>query len=294
VSKPPKFEGKRGSAYVIWDIKFRSWSGVKGVSWTLNPNFDSKLPSVEGNVLDDTDPIQKAQGIARKQNAIAMDALVQCMSDTDDFHCILQSMHKDVNWPCGKAWKTWKHYQPKDTTSARDLSSALQNIKLKKNVNPIKILSDISAIEVRLKTINDGRNIVVVQGYTGEDYAQVIVIADDLAQIQSSRTSGVTALELCKDMKKGWQLAGHSDDNDEDDDDNNDRVGLETSMGAVKHKQSSIHKKKCFHCGKKGHRWSLCTDKKKKERSEKAGTATDASVKKTRPKCSHCGCSGHT
>jgi hypothetical protein len=184
VSKLLKFEGKRGSAYVIWDIKFKSWAGVKGVSWMLNPSFNNKLLGMEDKVMDDTDPIQKAQGIARKQNAITMDALVQCMSDTDDFHCILQSMHKDVNWPCGKAWKTWKHYQPKYTTSARDLSSALQNIKLKKNVNPIKILSDISAIEVRLKTINDGRNIVVVQGYTGEDYAQVIVIADEIAQIK--------------------------------------------------------------------------------------------------------------
>jgi hypothetical protein len=74
------------------------------------------------------------------------------------------------------------------------------------------------------------------------------------------------ALELCKAMKKVWRIAGHNDDDKEDDDDNNDSVGLETSLGAVKHKQSSIHKKKCFHCGKKGHRSSLCTDKKKKGR----------------------------
>ncbi len=31
VSKPPKFEGKKGSAYVVWSIKFQSWAGVKGV-----------------------------------------------------------------------------------------------------------------------------------------------------------------------------------------------------------------------------------------------------------------------
>jgi hypothetical protein len=58
-----------------------------------------------------------------------MDALVQSMSDTDNFHCILQNMNKDADWPGGKAWKTLKniqkHYKPKDSTSARDLMSAL-------------------------------------------------------------------------------------------------------------------------------------------------------------------------
>jgi hypothetical protein len=84
-----------------------------------------------------------------------MDALVQCMSDTDDFHCILQSMNEDANWPCKKAWKTWKiiqkHYQPKESSSTRYLSSAVQKIKWKKNTNPMKILSGISAVEVRFK-----------------------------------------------------------------------------------------------------------------------------------------------
>ena len=53
-----------------------------------------------------TDPTEKAQGIAIKQNAIAMDTIVQCMSKTDDFHCILQSMKEDADWPTRKAKKT--------------------------------------------------------------------------------------------------------------------------------------------------------------------------------------------
>jgi hypothetical protein len=57
------------------------------------------------------DPLQKAQGIARKQNAVAMDAMVHSMSDTDDFNCIIQSMNTDADWPGGKAWKTWKIIQ---------------------------------------------------------------------------------------------------------------------------------------------------------------------------------------
>ncbi len=65
VSKSPKFDGKRGSAYVIWNIKFRSWAGVKGIGRGLIPSFASKLPSKESNTLDDTDPTQKAQGIGK-------------------------------------------------------------------------------------------------------------------------------------------------------------------------------------------------------------------------------------
>jgi hypothetical protein len=45
VSKPPRFKGKQGSAYIVWSIKFASWAGVKGVRATLNPSFDSRLPA---------------------------------------------------------------------------------------------------------------------------------------------------------------------------------------------------------------------------------------------------------
>ncbi len=111
VYKPPKFEGKRGATFVIWDIKFRSWVEVRWNSEALIPSFDSKLPNKQYNVIDNTEPSQKAQaqGIARKQNAGAMDALVLSMSDTDNFHCILQSMKEDANWPSRKAWKTWRN-----------------------------------------------------------------------------------------------------------------------------------------------------------------------------------------
>jgi hypothetical protein len=76
VSKPPKFEGKQGSVYIVWSIKFWSWAGVKGVRATLNPGFESRLAAMEKAALDNTDPKQKAQGKAILQNAIAMDAMV--------------------------------------------------------------------------------------------------------------------------------------------------------------------------------------------------------------------------
>jgi hypothetical protein len=64
-------------------------------------------------------------------------------------------MQEDMDWPTGKAWKTWlsiqNHYQPTGTTASRDSTAALQKIKLKKDVNPMKIMSEISAVEVRFE-----------------------------------------------------------------------------------------------------------------------------------------------
>ncbi len=80
---------------------------------------------MEEAVLDDTDPTQKAHGKAIQQNAIAMAAMVQCMSNMDNFHCILQSMQEDMDWPTKKAWKTWlsiqNNYQTTDSIASRDL-----------------------------------------------------------------------------------------------------------------------------------------------------------------------------
>jgi hypothetical protein len=183
VSNPPKFEGKQGSAYVVWSIKFQSWAGVKGVRATLNPSFESKLPATEDAVLDDTDPVQKAQEKAILQNDIAMDAMVQCMSKMDKFHCVFLSMQEDaVCWATGKAWKTWQM----DTTASRDLTAALQKIKLKKDFNPMKILSQISAVEVKFKqSLSKEKKVEVFQGCAGDDYAQITVVTDGLSWIES-------------------------------------------------------------------------------------------------------------
>ncbi len=167
--------------YVVWSIKFRSLTEVKEIRATLATSFDSKLPAMEEAVLDDTNP----QGKAIQQKAIAMDAMVQCMSKTDDFHCILQSMQEDVDWPTRKAWKTWlsiqNHYQPTDSTSSRDLTMALQKIKSKKDANLMKILSEISAVELRFKqSLNKEKKIEVAQGCAGDKYAQIIVVTDGL------------------------------------------------------------------------------------------------------------------
>jgi hypothetical protein len=115
-----------------------------------------------------------------------MDAMIQCMIKTDNFHCILQSLQEDADWPTRKAWKAWlsnqNHYQPTDSTSSRDLTMALQKIKLKKDVNPMKILSEISAVEVRFKhSLIKEKKVEVVQGCVGDNYAQIIVIADRLS-----------------------------------------------------------------------------------------------------------------
>jgi hypothetical protein len=55
---------------------------------------------------------------------------------------------------------------------------------LKMNTNLMKILSNIAAVEVKFKkTLNEERKIEIMQGCTGEDYAQVIVVANSSSQV---------------------------------------------------------------------------------------------------------------
>ncbi len=153
---------------------------------TLNPSFDSKLPAMEDTVLDKTDPTEKAQAKALLQNAIAMDAMVQCVGKLDNFHRVLLSMKEDADWPTGKAWKTWQsiknHYQPTDTTASRDLTLALQKIKLRRDVAPMKIILQLSAVEVKFKqTLFIEKKVQIVQGCTTDNYAQIIVVTDKVS-----------------------------------------------------------------------------------------------------------------
>jgi hypothetical protein len=94
-------------------------------------------------------------------------------------------------------------------------------------------------------------------------------------------------------MRKAWPFKGCDNDNEEDDDVDNDSVGLETSLGTVKDKQSLVGKQKCFNCGKIGHRSVKSHQKKKKGQSKKAGAEADASIKKIKSNCSHCSKLGH-
>jgi hypothetical protein len=60
------------------------------------------------------------------------------------------------------------------------LNNGFKKIKLKKDVNSMKIISEISAVEVSFKqSLSKGKKVEVVQGCAGDNYAQIIVIADN-------------------------------------------------------------------------------------------------------------------
>jgi hypothetical protein len=117
----------------------------------------------------------------------------------------------------------------------KGLRMVLQKIKLKKDIILMKILAQISAVEVKFKeSLSKENKVEVVQGCAGDNYAQIIVATDGLSQIESNQNA--TALELCKAMRKAWCIKGHDNDNEEDNDVDNNSVGLETSLGTVKDK----------------------------------------------------------
>jgi hypothetical protein len=65
-------------------------------------------------------------------------------------------------------------------------------------------------------------------------------------------------------MRKTWRIKGHDKDNKEDNDVNIDSMGLKTSLGTVKDKQSMVGKQECFNCRKTRHRSAKCPHEKKK------------------------------
>ncbi len=59
---------------------------------------------------------------------------------------------------------------------------ALQKIKLKKDIDPMKILARISAVKVKFeKSLIEEKKVEVVQGCLGDDYAQIIVVTDKVS-----------------------------------------------------------------------------------------------------------------
>jgi hypothetical protein len=96
----------------------------------------------------------------------------------------------------GQASRITINYQPTDCTTSRHLTMALQKIKLKKDDNLMKIMSEISAVEMRFKqSLREEKKVEVVQGCAGDNYAQIIVMTDGLSRIELQWNA--TALELC-------------------------------------------------------------------------------------------------
>ncbi len=74
------------------------------------------------------------------------------------------------------------------------MTTALHKIKLKVNVNPIKILSQITAVEVNFnQSLSKEKKVEVVQVCVGDNCAQIIVVTNGLARIESKRNA--SALE---------------------------------------------------------------------------------------------------
>jgi hypothetical protein len=118
----------------------------------------------------------------------------------------------------------------------KGLNNDFAKIKMKKDINPLKILAQISAVDVKVKqSLRTEKKVEVVQRCTGDNYAQIIAVTEKVAGIESKQNT--IALELCKVMKQVWHIKGHDDDDKGDNDINNNSVGLEILLGTVKDKQ---------------------------------------------------------
>jgi hypothetical protein len=131
-----------------------------------------------------------------------------------------------------------------------------------------------------------------MQNCTGDDYAQVIVVADGFVQIMTGGAHNATALELCEATRKTWWIAGHSNNDKDNDGSDDDSKRLETLLVAVK-QTWSLNYKGCFNCNNKDHKSAYFPNKNEKGGLEKARAAHETSIKKSKSKCGHCGAPDH-
>ena len=104
--EPPKFNGKAGESFLIWEMKFKAYAQEKSLAAALQPSFDKMLLSKETDVLDDTIPAEKLQKEALVKNAKAINMMKSAFDQKKDMNKIMNEQRfAQIGWPTGKAYK---------------------------------------------------------------------------------------------------------------------------------------------------------------------------------------------
>lgn len=284
--KPPKLGSKNNEELSTWEMRFMPYAQEKGFSAALLPSFDSRLPSAETDVLDETKPNEKLQIDACDMNAKAMWALLQALTRYNNTNKIKAEQRRQAaTWPGGKAWKVWealqKEYLPNDVTTEAEMERALERVTLRKKDNPTKILDNIAMIECKFnKLVTDKKRRAIVMMAGSKDYTQVIGATNLLYKATKSRNA--TAEEICDEMKVVWRISGNDKTSHYDIAEEREQDESETALGNFKGK--------CSKCHQVGHKAKDYPKKKQAGRTEeKAGASVEAKASK----CHHCGKLGH-
>ena len=240
------------------------------------------LPERDDTSLDNTNPEQVLQKIAKYKNDSAMTNLTMAFTSEKTMGFIYKSM--TVEWPGGTAFKVvealMKKYKPQDTITRLELHQKLNKVSMKKGQDPSAIFEQLSSIKNQYnapgKQIEEGDLIAVVLDAATAEYQPV------LTSEQRLRGEHLTLEHLESAMNQHWRQVNHSKTTDEEDRDEN-----ETSLSAFEGT--------CFVCKQKGHKANTCP---KKNSTNHGNTSSNNSnggrgYQRFSGKCSNCGKTGH-
>jgi hypothetical protein len=212
----------------------------------LGDSIKTAMPATEltGIAVDDAGALVKK---AKERNQVAFAQLTMVFTTEADMTFIYEGM-TDTDWPSGLAYlggkALKKKYTPEDTISKVELRRMMNNIKMKKNDDPVELFNQILAVKVRYErpgnAIDENEFIAIVISVAPRTY-QGVLTSEQTRQGKSLRLSH---LAVVMDMQ--WRAVGGAKDNKEE-----GEIALITLSGM------------CYNCNQSGHRAFECPQKKK-------------------------------
>jgi hypothetical protein len=137
--------------FQIWWVRFKAFTSCSGFSKALGDSIETAMPATELTVIavDDAGALIKK---AKERNQVAFTQLTMALT-TEAAMTFIYKGTTDTDWPSGLAYLVVKalkkKYMPEDTISKVELRRMMNNIKIKKNADPVELFNHVSAVKVR-------------------------------------------------------------------------------------------------------------------------------------------------
>ena len=265
----PVFNGKE-DAWAWWSMQFMAFLRLKGCDSAVKGR-DPNLPSREDEDISGAGGVKKRNALEKNETAVAY--LILAIDDSSLAQHIKRG--KTAEYPNGLAYLIWKElcnkYEPKDGLSMVEM--VIKMAKLEMNGKPDDYFAQMERIEAKCTVVGNELDervkIAFAMMAAKEEYNGVI------AAEQRNKGEKMTLRDLQDALGDIHRISEQKKGRSDDTEDEEKEVGL-----------AALGKKKCHHCGKKGHIQSECWNlhpnlmpewmkKKIAGRSEAAGVAVD-------------------
>ena len=113
----PKYNGKGGSHFTMFKMKFNAYLAEKKLAEILLGGFKATLPDAEDTILDEGKENEKKEMRTRELNTKGIYALIQALETPELMNKIMLEQMRDTKWPGGKFSDMWDAISRNSITS---------------------------------------------------------------------------------------------------------------------------------------------------------------------------------